>query len=70
VNPVVLENYPLQPGDRYRFVGQLFDGPLLITEHLDNGSLQRLIDRSKKVDYDIPNRILWRIFLCREQTRV
>ncbi len=40
--------------------------PILVTEFLQNGPLDRLHIDSDRVGRGIPNRILWRIFLCCE----
>ncbi|RYO98409.1 hypothetical protein DL763_002248 [Monosporascus cannonballus] len=63
----ILKSWMISPpgnDDPSELIGQLFEGPILITEHLDSGSLKRFINRALKVDYQIPNRVLWRIFLC------
>ncbi|RYP12976.1 hypothetical protein DL765_007063 [Monosporascus sp. GIB2] len=64
VRPLVLDEFSPDDDDPSELIGQLFEGPILITEHLDSGSLKRFIYRALKVDYQIPNRVLWRIFLC------
>lgn len=38
----------------------------VITEYLQNGTLGRFIERTAKGGKRIPNRILWRLFLCRK----
>ncbi|ETS87414.1 hypothetical protein PFICI_01242 [Pestalotiopsis fici W106-1] len=39
-------------------------GPTLITEYLPNGTLGRLLERLNKRGSTVPNRLLWRVFLC------
>ncbi|KAI1427629.1 kinase-like domain-containing protein [Xylaria sp. FL1777] len=39
-------------------------GPTLVLEYLENGSVDRLLEKIQMVNQTIPNRILWSIFLC------
>ncbi|RYO96143.1 hypothetical protein DL764_007521 [Monosporascus ibericus] len=64
VRPLVLDDFPPDEDDPSELIGQLFEGPILITEHLGSGSSKRFINRASKLGYQIPNRVLWRVFLC------
>ncbi|KAM0814634.1 putative Protein kinase domain-containing protein [Seiridium cardinale] len=39
-------------------------GPTLITEYLRNGTLSNFIERLGNTSQRVPNRLLWRLFLC------
>ncbi|KAI0014469.1 kinase-like domain-containing protein [Xylariaceae sp. FL0662B] len=41
-----------------------FHCPSLVTEYVENGSLSDLIDRVTDSRQPLPNRLLWRVFLC------
>lgn len=47
-------------------IERYLSGPTLITEYLRNGTLARFILRLEDTPEKIPNRLLWRIFLCCE----
>ncbi|KAI0010248.1 kinase-like domain-containing protein [Xylariaceae sp. FL0662B] len=59
VNPIAISNNPLLPRKVTR---QGFTHPHIIIEYIENGTLGDFLERCG--DRDIPNRILWRIFLC------
>ena len=40
-------------------------GPVLALEYLENGTFTRLMNRARKHDVHLPNRMLWSLFLCR-----
>ncbi len=50
---------------RNRFLVGL-SGPVVAMEYLENGTFMRLMDRARTSDIHLPNRMLWRLFLCRE----
>ncbi|KAI8623720.1 hypothetical protein F5Y19DRAFT_468348 [Xylariaceae sp. FL1651] len=41
-----------------------FEGPAVLLEYLENGSLLRLRQRKYELNVEIPNRLLWRWYFC------
>ncbi|KAI0486728.1 kinase-like domain-containing protein [Xylaria cf. heliscus] len=39
-------------------------GPSLVLEHLENGTMESLMDTLRKKGKSLPNRVLWSIYLC------
>lgn len=52
-----------KPADHF-LVG--LKGPVVAMEYLENGSWDRLMDRAKRHRIELPNRLLWSLFLCCE----
>lgn len=38
--------------------------PYYITEYLQNGTLKLFVQRTRQAGERLPNRLLWRLFLC------
>ncbi|KAI0878133.1 hypothetical protein GGS24DRAFT_497198 [Hypoxylon argillaceum] len=64
VNIITPPNDPLEKRDS-DIKSQYMDADNWVyLEWLQNGTLQKLISRALKKDIELPNRILWRFFLC------
>lgn len=46
--------------------GKRLKRPVLVTEYLQNGTLDEFMNRVIDNGHEVPNRILWSIFLCRK----
>jgi hypothetical protein len=40
------------------------EGPMIVMEYLENGQMQTFANRLEESGKTLPNRVLWRIFLC------
>ncbi|KAI0138978.1 kinase-like domain-containing protein [Hypoxylon sp. NC0597] len=52
------------PGETEDLEVSFFHGPTLFTEWIPNGLFDNLVKRRNEWGYPLPNRMLWRFFLC------
>ncbi|KAK7745731.1 RNA-splicing factor [Diatrype stigma] len=62
VQIVAAKDIPVDPGQGPR--GRRNARPVLVTEFMQNGTLDEFFNRVMDSEEEIPNRILWSIFLC------
>lgn len=64
VQAIAMRDVPVEPSGNAK--GKRLSRPVLVTECLQNGTIEAFIDRAEFGLESVPNRILWAIFLCRK----